>query len=109
AYVRSDVAFFDRRLLFVGGFRAEQTNAKGKGSLNDPTRNFQRDASGQIIDTNPNLPGVQPSLIVPASDALGVSRLTLIERGNVTNKEYLRVLPNINATYTFRENLRLQT
>jgi iron complex outermembrane recepter protein len=104
AYLRGDVAFFDRRLQFVGGVRAEQTNAEGHGPLTDPTLNFRRDASGNILRDAAG----RPVLRVPTTDALGVSQLTFIERGSRTEKEYLRVLPNINAIYHVRENLKVQ-
>jgi hypothetical protein len=100
AYLRGDVSLFDRRLKLVGGLRAEQTNVKAAGPLTDLTRNFQRDASGQVI-RNPN---GTPVLIVPTSDALGVSQLTFIDRGAKTRKEYLRFFPSINASYNLREN-----
>src|SRR5262249_2760236 len=80
-------------------------NIKGDGPLNDPTRNYQRDASGKIIDGNPAQAGVQPVLIVPASDALGVSRRTFLDRGEHARKEYLSWFPSINASYNLRENL----
>ena len=81
--------------------RAEQTNVDGEGSLSDPTRNYQRDASGRVIR---NAAGA-PTLIVPTTDALGVSKLTFIERGLHTTKEYLRLFPNLNASFNVRENL----
>ncbi|MBL9210583.1 MAG: carboxypeptidase regulatory-like domain-containing protein [Opitutaceae bacterium] len=105
AYLRADTAFFERRLKFVGGLRVEQTNVRAEGPLTDPTLNFQRDANGRVIDGNPGLAGVQPVPIVPATDALGVSRLTYIDRGFEAKKEYLRFFPNFNASYNVRENL----
>ncbi len=105
AYLRNDIAFFARRLKFVGGLRVEQTNVKAEGPLTDPTLNFQRDANGNVIDGNPNQAGVQTVPIVPTSDALGVSRLTYLDRGFHAKKEYLRYFPNINASYNVRENL----
>jgi iron complex outermembrane recepter protein len=105
AYLRGDVAFFERRLKFVGGVRAEQTNIKAAGPLTDPTRNYQRNAAGEFIDTNPNLTGLQPALIVPSTNALGASQLTLIDRGARAEKEYLRLFPSVNASYQVRENL----
>ncbi|MBL9202855.1 MAG: TonB-dependent receptor [Opitutaceae bacterium] len=113
AYFRGDVAFFNRRLQLVGGLRAEQTNLKGQGPLTDPTGNFQtdsagnyiprRDAAGNIVRNAAGQP--LPALIVPTTDALGVSRLTYLDRGQRTQKEYLRLFPNLNVSYLLRENL----
>jgi iron complex outermembrane recepter protein len=101
AYLRGDAAFFNRRLKLVGGLRAEQTNVEAEGPLNDPTRNFQRDANGRVLR---NAAGA-PLLIVPTANALGVSQLTFIERGMQAEKEYLRLFPNFNASFNVRENL----
>jgi len=100
-YLRGDVSLIERRLKLVGGVRGEQTNVDAAGPLTDSTRNFQRDASGRVIR---NAAGA-PTLIVPASNALGVSQLTFIDRGAETEKEYLRLFPSINASYNIRENL----
>ena len=100
-YVRGDVSLLSNRLKLVSGVRAEQTNAQGEGSLSDPTRNYQRNASGQILR---NAAG-QPLLIVPATNALGVSQLTFLDRGARTEKEYLRLFPSLNASYNLKENL----
>jgi iron complex outermembrane recepter protein len=130
AYLRGDVAFFARRLKFVGGVRAEQTNIKAQGPLTDPTGNYRRDASGNVIpqrDANGNIiftgTGVNripaPTLIEPATipnpngpgtvtNALAQSRLTYFDRGQHTNKEYLRFFPNINASFDLTENLILR-
>jgi iron complex outermembrane recepter protein len=105
AYLRSDVALFNRRLLLVGGFRVEQTNTKGEGPLTDPSRAYERDGSGAIRRDAQN----RPILKVPTNAGLPYSQLTFIERGSKTDKEYLRILPNINATYNVREDLKLQT
>ncbi len=104
-YLRGDVSLLERRLKLVGGLRAEQTNVSGAGPLTDLTRNYQRNASGQIIDGNATQAGVQPVLIVPTANALGVSQLTFIDRGAMTEKEYLRWFPSLNASYNVRENL----
>ncbi len=100
-YLRGDVSFLQNRLKLVGGLRAEQTNAKGEGPLNDPTLNYQRNASGQIL-RNPN---GTPVLIVPTTNALGFSQLTFLDRGSHTEKEYLRYFPSLNASYNVQENL----
>ncbi|WP_414664312.1 carboxypeptidase regulatory-like domain-containing protein [Horticoccus sp. 23ND18S-11] len=101
AYIRGDLALLNRRLKLVGGVRAEQTNINAEGPLNDPTRNYQRDASGRVIRGANG----SPLLIVPTSNALGVSQLTLLDRAAHTKKEYLRLFPNLNASYNVRENL----
>jgi TonB-dependent receptor len=100
-YVRGDLALLNRRLKLVGGLRAEQTNINAEGPLNDPTLNYQRDASGRVLRG----PTGSPLLIVPTSDALGVSKRILHDREAHTKKEYLRLFPSINASYNVRENL----
>jgi iron complex outermembrane recepter protein len=101
AYVRGDTHLLQNRLKFTGGVRAEQTNVKAEGPLTDPTQNYQRRADGTIVRTANG----QPALIVPTTDALGVSRLTFIDRGAHAQKEYLRWFPSLNASYALRENL----
>jgi hypothetical protein len=55
--------------------RVEQTNLAAEGPLTDPTRNFQRDASGRVIR------GANGQPLTITTDALGISKLTRIERG----------------------------
>jgi iron complex outermembrane receptor protein len=98
-YLRGDGQFLNRRLKLVGGIRAEQTNIDARGPLNDPTRNFQRNAAGQVIL------GANGRPLALASDPLGIAQLTLIDRGARAEKEYLRLFPSINASYNVRENL----
>src|SRR5205085_2305312 len=88
------------RLKLVGGVRAEQTNIKAQGPLNDLTLDFRRDANGKVILTNG-----APSLIVPTSNALAYSQVTYIPRGAKVDKEYLRYFPSLNASFNIRENL----
>ena len=99
AYLRSDVALFDRRLLLVGGVRVEQTNIEADGPLTDLTRNVQRDAAGRPLRT-------PAGAVIPiTTNALETSRLTLLERAGHVEKEYLRFFPSLNASYNVRENL----
>ena len=101
AYLRGDLSFLDNRLKLVTGLRAEQTNVTAEGPLTDPTRNVQRDAQGKpILGANG-----RPLAIVPASDALGVSKLTFLERAARAEKEYLRLFPSVNVSYNLREDL----
>jgi iron complex outermembrane recepter protein len=98
-YLRGDVALFARRLKLVGGLRAEQTNIDAQGPLTDPTRNFQRRPDGSVIL------GANGRPLTIATDALAVSQLTFIDRGTRTKKEYLRLFPSLNASFSLRENL----
>jgi iron complex outermembrane receptor protein len=99
AYVRGDLALLERRLKLVGGLRAEQTNIEAEGPLTDPTLNFQRDSQGRVIRGANGVP--LPISTVP----LEVSRRTFIDRGARTEKEYLRLFPSLNASFSLREDL----
>jgi iron complex outermembrane receptor protein len=101
AFLRGDVALFERRLKLVGGLRAEQTNIEADGPLTDATRNYQRDASGRIL----RAANGTPLLIFPTTNALAVSQLTFLQRGTHVEKEYLRLFPSLNASFNLRENL----
>ena len=99
-YLRGDINLFSNRLKIAGGIRAEQTNGKGQGGLVDPSRQYQRDAAGNVIK---NASG-RPVLLNP-STSLAYAQATSIDRGASAKKEYLRWLPSINATYNIQENL----
>jgi iron complex outermembrane receptor protein len=104
AYLRGDLQFFRNRLKLVGGLRVEQTNVEAEGPLTDFSRNVQRDAQGRpILGANG-----RPLPIVPASNALGVSQLTFLERAAKTEKEYLRWFPSLNASFNLRDDLILR-
>lgn len=100
AYLRGDLELFDRRLKLIGGLRGEQTNVKAQGPLTDRSLNYQRDANGNVILVNGS-----PTLIVPTSNTLGVSQLTVLDRAARVEKEYLRLFPSLNASFNVRENL----
>jgi TonB-dependent receptor len=99
AYLRGDVQLFGRRLKLVGGLRAEQTNIVALGPLTDPTRNFQRDASGAPIL------GANGRPLPVTTNAFEARKLTFLERGTRAEKEYFRLFPNLNASFNLRENL----
>lgn len=98
-YLRGDVSLLDRRLKLVGGVRAEQTNIDAQGPLTDPTRNFQRNAQGTP------LLGANGRPLPITTDPLESSRLTYLDRGARTEKEYLRLFPSLNLSYNLQENL----
>ena len=85
--------------------KADAPILQGEGALTDPTRNYQRDGSGKVLLGANG----RPLLILPTTDALGVSKLTFIDRGQRADKEYLRLFPSLNANYNVRENLIART
>jgi TonB-dependent receptor len=102
AFFRADTSFFRNRLKITAGVRAEQTNIDAEGPLTDPTRAYQRDASGNVVR---NAAG-QPQFIVPPTPVtLEYNQLTIIDRGYNAKKEYLRLFPSFNANYNILENL----
>ncbi len=101
AFVRGDIALFNRRLKIVTGLRAEQTNVKAEGPLNDPTLAYSRDPSGNVVRDAAG----RPVLLIPTNAGLPYSELTRIERGTKANKEYLRLFPSLNASYGFTDGL----
>ncbi len=101
AYLRGDFNFLSGRLKLVTGLRAEQTNVTAAGPLTDPSLNIQRDAQGKpILGANG-----RPLALIPATNALGVSQLTFLDRAAHSEKEYLRLFPSVNVSYNVRENL----
>ncbi len=98
-FIRGDLALLNNRLRLTGGVRAEQTNIDAQGPLEDPARNYQRDANGNVIRVNNVI-----QLIEPAG-SLAAWQRTLLDRGTPVKKEYLRFFPSINASYDLREGL----
>jgi TonB-dependent receptor len=97
-YLRGDIVFNDR-LKLTGGVRAEQANIRAEGPLTDPARNYQLDAKGDaILGSNG-----QPLPIT--NNPLQISRLTYLDRSSHAEKEYLRLFPSLNASFSVRENL----
>lgn len=99
AYLRGDAKFLNGRLKLVGGVRTEQTNVKTEGPLVDPTRNFQRDPAGKVIL------GTNGAPLPITTNALEAARLTNVDRGLHTEKEYLRWFPSLNASFNIAENV----
>lgn len=98
---RNDLSLFRNRLKLVVGVRAEQTNIDAQGPLNDPTRAYQRDATGKVLRSATGA----PLLIVPTSAGLAYTQLTLVDRGYRARKEYLRLFPSLNVSGNLAENL----
>jgi len=98
AYLRGDLSLMERRLKFVGGLRAEQTNIEAAGPLNDPTRNYQRGPGGNVIVDASGRPVPMPGT------ALEIVQRTRIDRGVQVGKEYLRLFPSLNVSYNVLEN-----
>jgi TonB-dependent receptor len=106
AYLRADVRLLNNKLWLVGGVRFERTHDKGSGPLNDINAQYQRDASGRLIDGNPNLAGIQP--VAKSADALTLRKLRYVERGATSDQSYSGYYPSLNASYSITENLILR-
>jgi len=101
-YIRTDTRLFKNRLWLVAGVRYERTNDKGKGPLNDINAQFQHNANGTLVDSNPALAGIQR---VPLStDALVLRKLRYQERGATSERTYDGYYPSLNASFNISEN-----
>ncbi|MCX6954819.1 MAG: TonB-dependent receptor [Verrucomicrobia bacterium] len=98
-FLRGDLGFFHNRLRITGGVRAEHTDVKAEGPLNDPTLNYRYDANGKVIRVNNVI-----QLLDPAGTIAAAQR-TLVDRGTHAKKEYLRLFPSINVNYDLAEGL----
>ncbi len=103
AYVRGDVRLFKNRLWLVTGVRFEKTEDEGWGPLNDPSAQYQKDASGRVLDGNPTQAGVQPIFLT--NDLLARARLRYVERGTQAKRDYDGFYPSLNASYSITDNL----
>lgn len=99
-YVRLDTRLLGDRLLVTGGVRYERTEDVGDGPLIDPTRIYQRDASGRIVRDAQN----RPVVIAPLNSLAG-SQLAYVERGGHTEKSYDGFFPSVSASWLIRQNL----
>lgn len=106
AYVRADVRLLEKRLWLVGGVRFERTDVSGRGPLNDPNAQYQRNADGSFVDGNPTQAGVQR--VLKPGDALALRRLRFVERGATAESDYSGFYPSLNASFNLTENLILR-
>jgi iron complex outermembrane recepter protein len=99
-YVRLDTKLFNDRLQLTGGVRYERTQDDGDGPSIDPTRIYQRTATGEIVRNSAG----QPIVIAPFSSLAG-TQLAYIERGLHTKNTYDGYFPSLNGAYLIRPNL----
>lgn len=102
-YLRFDARLFKNRLWVVAGARYERTTDNGYGPINDLSRTYQRNATGQLIDGNPALAGIQPVKV--AGTAVDLARLQYVDRGVHVSKDYGDLYPSLNLTYNVTANL----
>lgn len=102
AFVRFDTKLLNDRLRIVTGVRYEKTEDDALGPLDDITRTFQKDSSGNIL-TDPN-----GNPIKLAGSSLDLLRLRKVERGSETKRDYDGFYPSMNATYSFSDALLLR-
>ena len=86
--------------------RFERTKDDGQGQLDDPTAQYQKTATGTLVDGNAAQAGIQPVLLT--TDALARARLRYTERGTRAIRTYHDLYPSLNLTYTLAENLLLR-
>lgn len=106
AYLRADVRLFRDRLWLVAGARYERTDDTGWGPRNDPSAQYQKDASGRVIDGNPNQAGVQPVFLT--NDLLERARQRYVERGVYAERNYDGFYPSMNVSFSVTEQLVLR-
>jgi TonB-dependent receptor len=99
-YLRLDASFFTGRLQVTGGVRYERTRDDGDGPLIDPTRIYQRNASGQIVRDAAGRPVVTAALATLAG-----TKLAYVERGSHTQKTYDDFFPSLNGSFKLRPDL----
>lgn len=99
-YLRLDTKLLDGRLQVSGGVRYERTEDDGNGPLVDPTRIYQRNASGQIVRDSAG----RPVAIAPLASLAG-TKLAYVERGSKAQKTYDGFFPSVNASFALRPNL----
>jgi TonB-dependent receptor len=102
AYLRADVRLLRNRLWLVAGVRLEQTEDDGRGSLDDPSAQYQKDARGNLVR---NAAG---QLVFLTTDALARTRLRYVERGSHSARDYRDIYPSLNATFSVSDNLVLR-
>ncbi len=106
SYIRGDVRLLNNRLWLVGGVRFERTKDDGMGLLNDPSAQYQKDANGNVIDSNPTTAGIQPILLT--TDPVARARLRYQERGSRAIRTYDDFYPSLSATYNITDSLLIR-
>jgi len=98
-YLRLDARFFENRLWVVTGVRYEHTHDDGYGPVDDISRTFQRDASGNLIR------GANGAPLPIGADAATLARLRFRDRGAHVSKDYGDFYPSLNLTFEITPNL----
>jgi iron complex outermembrane recepter protein len=102
-YIRADLRLLPSNALWIAaGVRYEHTTAKGRGLLDDPSRQYQRDAAGNIIRNAAGNP------ILITTNTTERARLRYIIRGARAEQDYGDLYPSFNSSYSFSENLVLR-
>jgi TonB-dependent receptor len=105
AYLRFDLALFQKRLHLIGGLRYEKTELNGWSMLKDESAIYQKDANGvPIKDSNGRfvkLPGID-------DDPVRANNLIYKERASHAGQSYDGLYPSLNANFTLTPNLVLR-
>lgn len=100
-YLRLDLKqLLKDRLQVTAGLRYERTDDDGMGPLINPSRIYQRDASGRIVrDAAGN-----PVAIAPLATFAG-TKLAYVDRGARVSRDYGQLFPSANVSYQFLPSL----
>jgi TonB-dependent receptor len=98
-FLRFDASFLRNRLKLVGGVRYEATFTEGWGVLNDLSKTYQKDATGEIVRAANGTP------VRVSSDPAALARLQYTRRGSYAKSDYGDFYPSANVTYLLSERL----
>ena len=104
-YSQFDLRLFRNRLRLTGGMRIEETEAEGRGFLNDPSRGYQKDPDGSVRQNSNGDPILLPGL---SASSLEFAQLTMFAKGAARRSKKFKQFPSLHSTYNLTENIQFQ-
>lgn len=107
AYVMGDIKLLRNRLRIVGGVRYELTEDEGLGFKQDADAVLVKDASGNVLDTDPSRPGIQTQIrpeLAP-SGSFAYNSVLYAKRQYYAARDYHYYHPSAHVTYNITDNL----
>ncbi|MBP8257355.1 MAG: carboxypeptidase regulatory-like domain-containing protein, partial [Opitutaceae bacterium] len=102
AYLMGDIKLLRNRLRIVGGVRYELTEDEGLGFKQDADAVLVKDASGNVLDTDPNRPGIQTQIrpeLAP-SGSFAYNSVLYAKRQYYASRDYHYYHPSAHVTYS---------